>query len=219
MVADKPTAGPRSHQGKRHFRGKEPRLPAQALREKTHISWGKLDSPPAANPPRDRLLWRVLSARVSDNPRRCCRGQSRLGAKGEQREHSPAVLRGAPHPPCAHLQLPAALSATATVPTEPESPVLQPCPAQAPTSQPLGHHLCHLVGTVPAPHGLGHPRVPAPLDPGACKSGRNVLVVSTTLPANKRSKLGGAEPAGGIWQLTCHFVRHWSKLISLAESP
>lgn len=39
------------------------------------------------------------------------------------------------------------------------------------------------------------------------------------LPANKRSKLGGAEPAGGIWQLTCHFVRHWSKLISLAESP
>lgn len=98
-------------------------------------------------------------------------------------------------------------------------PLLQPSPAQAPTSEPLSHHLYHPVGRVPGPIGLGHPWLPVPLDLGAFKGGRNVLMVSTTLPANKRSKLGGAEPAGGIWQLTCHFVRHWSKLISLAESP
>lgn len=108
---------------------------------------------------------------------------------------------------------------------------LPPCPQsqRSPSSSPLLPRLPllnHLAITSIASwaqplasRGLGHPWVPVPLDLGAWKGGRNVLVVSTTLPANKRSKLGGAEPAGGIWQLTCHFVRHWSKLISLAESP
>lgn len=78
----------------------------------------------------------------------------------------------------------------------------------------------------PSPHGPitgltrpGHLWLPAPPELGAHGASRNVLEGSASFPANKRSKLRGAEPAGGIWQLTCHFVRHRSKLISLAESP
>lgn len=96
-------------------------------------------------------------------------------------------------------------------------PRLQTAPAQAGPGVDSGQgaHPPQL----PGPVRPGHLWLPAPPELGAHGASRNVLEGSVSLPANKRSKLGGAEPAGGIWQLTCHFVRHWSKLISLAESP
>lgn len=76
-----------------------------------------------------------------------------------------------------------------------------------PGADPQHPSFCHPTGTV-----LSHPGVR-----GAMGLRRRAPPGSP--PANKRSKGGGAEPAGGGWQLTCHFVRQRSKLISLAESP
>lgn len=137
----------------------------------------------------------------------------------------PELARTHQHP--SHLQVPAAASAAPQRPRgtpgarePPSSRRLLPTQSQEPDpggpGVPLPSHLAIASVTT---RGLGHPWVPVPPELRARGDGRNVLAGSTALPANKRSKLEGAEPAGGIWQLTCHFVRHWSKLISLAERP
>lgn len=93
------------------------------------------------------------------------------------------------------------------LPPPPQPPISSRYPTikhTQPGADPQHPSLSHPPGTIPL--GLGEHM-------GPC---RRALPGS---PANKRSKGRGAEPAGGGWQLTCHFVRHRSKLISLAQSP
>lgn len=133
------------------------------------------------------------------------RGQTTHKAGKEQRERLPGEPPAAPVTRCPDTQMGPGS----------QTPPLWTPPAQAEPEATQGPSPNHLAMASVTPPWVSI----IPLELGAHGDGRNALTGSTTLPANKRSKLGGAEPAGGIWQLTCHFVRHCSKLISLAESP
>lgn len=179
-VTDRATARPHSHWESGISRGKGLWLPAQALQKKTRASPGKTWS---AHCCKSLLALAALKCFLIPGFRQSLqRGQTTHKAGTEQRKYLPAApnaclcLASAPVSPSSlvtrsswllHQPLPQHPSGTPGVrdgshpppqvsaaPTEPG--------ARASSSQPLGHHLCHLEGRVHSPAWLRPPPGPRP---------------------------------------------------------